>query len=83
MTDQVPSNRACNLTGLGDTFLHAILAQVANTRIYRLLYCSWVECLGDSDEGDLFGASIGALGGSRNLFKYSRQPLSYLFGHRE
>ena len=82
MANQVPANVSPDLTGFWNSFLHAILAEVARACINRLLHCSWIKCLGDGDEGYIFGVSTGSFGRSRDLFADSREPLSDLFGHR-
>src|SRR6266404_1178414 len=82
MTYQVPANVPADLRCFCDPFLHAVLAELARTRINRLLNCRWTECLGDGDEGYVFGISAGALGRLRDLFADSRKPLSNLFRHR-
>lgn len=78
----MPSNIPSYDSRFLDGFLHTVLAEVARTCKHSLLRYRCIECFGDGDQGDFFGASAASFGCSRDSFLHSREPLSYVFGHR-
>src|SRR5262249_16724116 len=76
-----PQSLTLHLGYLPGPFLDAILPEVPNPGVHRLLYRRRIDCLGDRYQGYVVGLPARAASGPLDALSYSREPVSNFFNH--